>query len=291
MMRSLVRTLVLAVLVPLMVPRAGCAQSIEAAQDSATLPRLAVASLIPAGFIGGIVELNQQAFWRYATAVPFHISNDPPYAMHIDKLSHLYGSALGAAGMASAYRWAGLSSQNAAWTGGLLSLAAGVALELEDARHGNDPQYGLSPGDLVGDLLGAALPVAQQYVPALERVSFKLSVWPSAAYQSGAYKTLADDYESQIYWASVDLHGLTALPPWLHLAVGAGCENLMRQAYAVPAPGGRPYTVVYLSPDIDLRGLPIEAGWWHSAASILRYVRIPLPALEVYPRAKMWVLR
>jgi hypothetical protein len=135
------------------------------------------------------------------------------------------------------------------------------------------------------------LPLLCQYYPSLERLDVKLSMWPSAAYKSGAYRTIADDYESQYYWLSMDLHDWTALPHWLNLAVGFGCENLYHDAYAHPSPSGAPFTDLYFAPDINLKGLPIDGSAWQTIASVLSYVRIPLPALQVYPRLKFYGLR
>jgi hypothetical protein len=263
----------------------------HAQQDSASTLGIATASLVPAAGITAIVVLNQQAFWKYATEVPFHVSNDPPYSMHIDKFSHAYISAVGSDGMRASYRLAGLSNATSAWLGAGLTLLCGTAIELEDARHGDDPQYGFSPGDLAGDILGASLPLLRSYYPIMRRLDFKLSMWPSVAYKSGLYKTIADDYESQYYWLSMDIHGSTPLPKWLNLAVGFGCENLYRNAYANPSPDGKPYTDIYLAPDINLKGLPIDGQVWRTVTDILSYVRIPLPALQVYPRVKLWGFR
>lgn len=238
-----------------------------------------------------IIIGNQQAFWRYAREVPWHVSNDPPYAMHIDKFSHMYMSALGADGIRASYRLAGLSDATAAWLGASLTLACGFAIEMEDARHGLDPQYGFSPGDFVGDILGVSLLVVRHYYPATRRMDVKLSIWPSTAYKQGLYHTIMDDYESQYYWLSFDLHDVTPSPKWLNVAVGFGCENLMRFAYSTPAAEGAPYTDIYLAPDLNLRGLPIDGPVWRTIAEILSYVRLPLPALQVYPRVKVWGLR
>jgi len=259
--------------------------------DSASATKIAVASLIPASLITAIVVFNHNAFWRYATDVPFHISNDPPYSMHIDKFSHLYVSAAGSDGMRAAYRWAGLSDETSSWLGAGLSLAAGLAIELEDARHGNDPQYGFSPGDLAGDVIGVSLPVLRYYYSEMRRLNVKMGMWPSDAYRNHAYKSIADDYESQYYWLSWDVHDAMPLPAWLNLAVGFGCENLYRQAYSIPNPAGPPRTDIYIAPDINLKGIPIEGSLWRTVSSVLSYIRIPLPALQCYPRVKFWWLR
>jgi hypothetical protein len=263
----------------------------SAQTDSASTTKIAVASLIPASLITAIVVFNHNAFWRYATDVPFHISNDPPYSMHIDKFSHFYVSAAGSDGMRAAYRWSGLSDVTSSWLGAGLSVAAGLAIELEDARHGNDPQYGFSSGDLAADIIGASLPVLRHYYPEMRRLDVKLSMWPSDAYRSHAYKSIVDDYESQYYWLSWDVHDITPLPAWLNVALGFGCENLYRQAYSTPNPAGLPRTDIYLAPDINLKGIPIEGSLWRAVSSVLSYIRIPLPALQCYPRVKFWWLR
>jgi hypothetical protein len=264
-------------------------------KDSATVLSVAEASLVPVGLITGIIVLNEDAFWKYATEVPFHISNDPPYAMHIDKCAHFYGSAIGSDAMSYAYKLAGLSDVTSLWLGASLTFAAGVAIEMEDARHGDDPEYGFSPGDATGDLLGASLPLLRHYYPVFDRLETKISIWPSQTYKEGVYKTIADDYESQYYWLSFDLHGVTPLPQWLNMAVGFSCENLLRpthgDSYQVPSPNGIPYTDAYFGPDINLKGIPIEGAFWQSVAYVLSYIRIPLPALQFYPRTKFWWLR
>src|ERR1700682_2843914 len=62
-------------------------------KDSSTTLSVSAASLVPVGIAGAIYILNYGAFWKYATQVPFWVSPDPPYAMHIDKFAHGYLSA------------------------------------------------------------------------------------------------------------------------------------------------------------------------------------------------------
>lgn len=264
-------------------------------KDSATTLSIAEASTIPVVAIGAIILLNQEAFWKYSKEVPFHISNDPPYAMHIDKFSHFYGSAIGSDLIGDSYRLAGVSDETSLWLGAGLTVAAGLAIEMEDARHGQDPEYGFSFGDLGGDISGASLPLLRYYFPIFNRLQTKLSIWPSAAYKTGIYKTLADDYESQYYWLSFDLHDVTPLPKWMNLAFGFSAENLLRPAnglgYQTPSPNGVAYTDIFFGPDINLKGVPIEGSFWQDLIDVLSYVRIPLPALQFYPRVKFWWLR
>jgi hypothetical protein len=257
--------------------------------DSSTTASVAIASIVPAALISAGVVLNYEAFWKNADAVAFHISNDPPYSMHVDKLSHAYLSMGVSDGIRGAYRMAGVTPTTSSWLGAGLSVATGLVIELEDARHGNDPQYGFSPGDVGADIVGASLPLLQHYYPAFERVSMKLSVWPSDAHS--AYNTIIDDYESQYYWITYNPHDILPTPRWLNVAVGYSAENLNAVSWLPSRAGKQPAARLFIAPDIDLAGLPIEGAFWKSFTRVMRYIRIPLPAIEVSPRLKFWWLR
>lgn len=257
--------------------------------DSSTTTSVAIASLVPAALVTSGIVLNYEAFWKSADDVPFHISTDPPYSMHVDKFSHAYLSMAVSDGIRGAYRIAGLKPSTSSWLGAGLSVATGLMIELEDARHGNDPQYGFSPGDVAADIVGASLPLVRHYYPAFERVSMKLSIWPSDA--RSAYKTIIDDYESQYYWVTYDPHEILGTPKWLNIAAGYGCENLEAVSWLPSRAGKQPAARLFIGPDINLAGIPIEGAFWKGFTSVMRYVRIPLPALEVSPRMKFWWLR
>ncbi|MFI5264513.1 MAG: hypothetical protein ACHQM6_08365 [Candidatus Kapaibacterium sp.] len=265
--------------------------SAQEEKDSSTTLSVAAASFVPVGIASGIFILNYEAFWKYADQVPFWISPDPPYAMHIDKFAHGYLSALGSTGIRDGYELAGVSEKTSTWVGAGISFGLGVLIEMEDARHGNDPQYGFSPGDAFGDLVGSALPVLQYYFPAFRRVQPKIFLWPSDAYKAGAYKTIADDYESQYFWLSFDVHDITSTPAWLNFGVGFSAENLLQVRFLPFRANTIPYTDVYIGPDINLKGIPIEGSFWKTFTDVVSWIRIPLPTLQVYPRVKVWGLR
>lgn len=261
-------------------------------RDSSTALGVFAASAIPAAIGTSTYLLNNQAFWTYSAVAPFHLSNDAPYSMHIDKFAHFYFSAIGSNAIGQGYAIAGVAEKTAAWLGAGLTFGIGLLVEAEDARHGNDPQYGFSLGDAGADLVGSALPLLQYYFPELRRVQPKMSIWQSDAYKAGAYKSIADDYESQYYWLSFDVHDLTSTPPWLNIALGFSSENLLQVRYLVPGRANSiPNMDIYLSPDINLKGIPIEGKFWKIFSEVLSYVRIPLPSLQVHPRLKFWWFR
>ncbi len=260
-------------------------------KDSSTVLSVATASLLPAGIAGAIYLLNYEAFWKYATDVPFTVSPDPPYAMHIDKFAHGYLSAVSSNLIRDGYLLSGVSEKTSTWLGAGITFGLGVLIEMEDARHGNDPQYGFSPGDAFGDLVGASLPVLQYYFPGFRRLSTKMFLWQSDAYKAGAYKTIADDYESQYFWLSFDVHDLISTPAWLNIAAGCSAENLQQVRFLPFRANTTPYTDFYIGPDINLKGIPIEGSFWKTFTDVMSFIRIPFPTLQVYPRIKFWWLR
>src|SRR4051812_2376541 len=86
-------------------------------KDSSTALSIAEASLLPLGVAGAILVLNYEAFWKYADEVPFWVSPDLPYAMHIDKIAHGYFSAASSTAIKAGYMLAGVPEKTSAWLG------------------------------------------------------------------------------------------------------------------------------------------------------------------------------
>ena len=237
--------------------------------------------------IGGAYLGNYLFFWQYADRVPFHVSKDPPYAMHVDKAAHFYASNKGADDIRKIYQHAGVGPATAVWLGASLSLVAGTVVELFDAIHDHDPTYGFSFGDLGMDFLGCSLPVLQYYDPGLKRITAKISVWPSsalAAYKPPVITQLVQDYESQYYWLSFDIHDWMGdwYPKWLNLAVGMSAENLIPAQNLPGRAGLTPYTDVYIATDLNLRGFDIHGAFWNFICDVFDYIHIPFPAFQFY---------
>lgn len=263
------------------------AQQLDSAAKPTTLGIVA-ASLAPAAVLGIAIGQNYYDFWRNSNKVPFYFSNDPPYAMHADKLGHAMYSYICADVVKLCYSEAGVDRKTSAWLGFASSFLAQTMVEIGDGFHGNEPYYGFSPGDEFGDIIGASFSLAKEYVPYLKRFDYKIGVWPSQAYHEGAFRGLLDDDESQFFWLSMDVHDYIggAYPAWLRPAIGYGVENLTSSAFLPSRQGLTPKSLVYLGLDLDLRQLPIEGDTWRIIAEILSHYRIPLPALQVTPIVK-----
>src|SRR5579872_249998 len=87
-----------------------------------TTGSVVLASLIPTTAFSATLVLNYVAFWKYAGTSPEHWSNDPPYAMHVDKLAHAYFSWFGSDMIQRGYIGAGLDTMESAWLGAGLTL-------------------------------------------------------------------------------------------------------------------------------------------------------------------------
>jgi hypothetical protein len=255
-------------------------------EDSSTTLGLAAASILPAVTLGGALYQNYVTFWKNDDRVPFHISNDPPYAMHNDKLGHAWFSSMSSDLIRLGYREAGVSASTSAWLGFGFALGTELLVEFEDGFRSGKPYYGFSPGDAVADVIGASLPLLRHYAGGEYVPQFKMSVWPSSALH--AYSSILDDNESQFFWLSLNI---PTAPKWLNIAIGHGVENIDEAAWLPERADKQRATQLYLAPDLDLTGLPIEGEAWQIIAEILSHIRVPLPALQLTPVVKFWWLR
>lgn len=249
---------------------------------------LVLASIAPTVFIGTALVQNYFDFWKNADPSPFHISNDPPYAYHNDKFGHAYYSSLSADVIKESYILAGVDRKTSAWIGAGSSLLAQTLVEIGDGFHGHEAYYGFSPGDEIGDILGAALPLVKEYVPFVKRFDYKVGLWPSQVLKEGAFRGILDDNESQFFWLSADIHDAFGewYPKWINVAVGYGVQNLPSSAFLPDRQYLTPKSLVYLGFDLNVKGLPITGKAWDIIAELLSHYRIPFPALQVAPIMK-----
>ena len=252
---------------------------------------VAVASVLPAASLSGAIYENYADFWRNAERVPFYVSNDPPYSMHNDKLGHACFSAFSGDMIALSYRLAKVDTVTAAWLGGGLSFLTEAIVEVEDGFRGGSPAFGFSPGDITADFLGASIPVLRVYSPFVRALQYKTSFWPSEPLKAGAYSSILSDDESHFYWMSFDVHRILSTPAWLNLAIGYGVEHLDNVSAPAGWSNGARSSQIYFGPDFNFKALPIEGRAWEIISEILSHYKLPLPALQLYPRVKWWWLK
>lgn len=223
-------------------------------------------------------------WWKGAPA-DFHVNvqQDWSYALGADKVGHAYFAATSATVIAGSLRWSGVDTASSLWWGSSIAMAYQTYNEIRDGFSQN---YGFSPGDMAGNLLGAAWPLAQHYAPELKAITFQISFYPSEPFRNGFYNAIIDDYESTTHWLSVDVHQLLPqaaqewYPPWINLALGHSVRGLVGSS--------TPQHVFVLSLDWNLKRLPFLPDWLRQTFEYLHMYHLPAPAVEITPNVR-WV--
>jgi len=246
-------------------------------------------TLVAGGTVGAFVwgHAMQNDLWWKGTWVPFHVNweQDWRYALGADKLGHATFPFMASRAYGMAFRWCGMDTATSIWASSGVALAYQTYIEVRD---GFSRDYGFSPGDMVANVFGAGLPVAQHYVPALRPFTLQLSFWPSQAFRQGSHNAIIDDYTSTTHWLSVSMADVlpqdwTWYPAWLNLAVGHTVENLDGRG------GGN--HVVLLALDWNLQRIAGLPAWLRDVFHVLHTYHLPAPAVRLYPTVAWFGLR
>ena len=89
----------------------------------------------------------------------FHFFNDNAEWMYMDKIGHAATAYNFSAIQYDMMRWSGVDNKKAAWIGGLTALGLQTMIEIFD---GFNSEWGFSKGDMLANITGSALFVAQQ---------------------------------------------------------------------------------------------------------------------------------
>lgn len=229
----------------------------------------------------------------------FHFIRDGREWLHVDKIGH----ATTAYSIANVHhdlmRWSGLSRPSAINTAVLTSLAYMSVIEVMD---GFSRDWGFSGGDFLANISGAAFFAAQQYSWGEQRIGMKFSTHFTPFAQSrpellgkNHSARIFKDYNGQTYWLSANLRSFmptsSSFPAWLNLAVGYGAEGMLRatkeaqkqQEYSARTTRYRQW---YLAPDADIYRIQ-DAGTWTRPFSLIPFVKIPAPAIEINSKRKL----
>jgi hypothetical protein len=270
--------------------------------DSMSVSRVEypICSFVPApevstarlGIIGGalltttlIINYYQQNAWWLGERAPFHFQNDWTYALNADKVGHIYATSAAQHIFQKSLEWSGLSETKSIWYGAGLALVFELYIETQDGFH---KEWGFSPGDAMGDAIGAFYPVLQHYVTPLKNVKFKWSYWPSKDLRDGKKQMFIDDYEGHTYWLSVSFYDWLPKsvqswwPSFLGIAGGYAVRNLNG------AGGGEKQ--FYIAFDYDLTKLPGDSWILRALKETGNFFHFPAPALRITPTATFFVI-
>jgi hypothetical protein len=229
---------------------------------------------------GIAVHLYQQKAWWSDQRTEFHFLDDWGYALWIDKIGHAYGAMLIQHGISAGLEAANLTAEQSTWYGSIAALSFQTFIEIQD---GFGPQWGFSPGDFYGNVLGSAYPVFQYYFPYLKNFMFKASYWPKDLNKtnpnSGQTHIIADDYHGQKFWLSARMKNILPesisdyWPEFLMLAVGMGVKNLDGSG------GGQ--RDFYIALDFDAETIPLYGSFWQFIKNTLNFVHLPMPGIRL----------
>jgi len=249
----------------------------------------------PVGYTTSLILLNN-AWYSQDTRSSFHFHDDLHYWNQMDKAGHAFTAFHQSRAGVDALRWAGVKEKKAIWIGGMMGIILQTPIELFD---GFSSEYGASVSDFAANTLGSAGVIAQ------ELVWGEIRIMPKFSFRSTPYdpqrlemfgNSLAEqvlqDYNGQSYWLSVDVAAFlkkdSNFPKWLNIAGGYGAGGMV---YGDPVKnrlyGHQSYRQFFLSPDIDLRYLPVKSRFLKTAIYLLSMYRIPMPAIEYNTRNQL----
>jgi hypothetical protein len=227
------------------------------------------------------IHIYQRNAWWKDQRTSFHFVNDNTYALNVDKAGHFYGGAISAWIGQKSLEWCGFSRDASVITGSILGALFELYVEFEDGFAKN---WGFSPGDAYGDLIGAAWPLGQHYIPYMEHFQPKFSYFPSREMRNGTHAgNMIDDYNGQTTWMGIHVHGLLPCswrrywPSWLALAVGVAARG-------IDIPGAEKERIIILSLDYDMtKILPGDSWFMTTLKQGLNYIHFPAPAIRISP--------
>jgi hypothetical protein len=239
-----------------------------------------------------IMALLFVAWYSNGLQQSFRWFNDWPEWLQMDKVGHLvvaYQISRAAMGLLG---WAGADKPIVRWVGGSMGFFLFSPVELLD---GFSPNYGASWPDLVFNLLGSGLAIANDYGFGSQVFHAKHSYWPSPyttmrpdLLGTNYPQNFVKDYNGMKLWLSVNLHTLAPrslkpyFPPYLNIAFGYGAQGLLGGYGKLPLwiIRQREFRQYYVGLDLDLDRMYVRHQWQRTALFMVNALRIPLPALR-----------
>ena len=252
----------------------------EGGQDdsSRVLPgRVALLGAITAGTVVAVHLYQARAWWQGPRA-PFRFENDWTYALNIDKLGHAYGAYVLSHLFSYSMDWSGFTHSTSIYYGSVMGLAYQLYVEVEDGFH---QDYGFSPGDAFSDVIGAAIPLAQERFPVLKNFSLKWSYYPSTEYvdalKGGSGRAFIDDYQGQTYFITMNPHFLMGdhppswIPSWLGVGFGLAARDLENTQ-------ARRRLYIFAL-DYNLSRIETDSPFLRSLFTVLDHFHLPAPGV------------
>ncbi len=220
------------------------------------------------------IAIRQDDWWPEAT-VNLHFEWQGSPSGGQDRWLHAYLSYQVSQLTALAWDWACFDYVAAGWLGAAVGAAITLPKEIGDGFHGK----GFDVPDFLVGVIGAVGPALHRTYPPSRALLLKFNYWPSEEFRnrSGTFPQLESDYAGMRFFLALNPGrmpgGAGWWPDWLGMAVGHGVDQWITAS---------PNHQWYLTTDLNFRGIPIKAKWWHSVATVLDQFHVPLPGIKIY---------
>jgi uncharacterized protein YfiM (DUF2279 family) len=258
-----------------------------------------VAGTHAAFLVGSYIALDN-AWYKDFPKEKFHFFNDFLEWNQMDKAGHIWTSYQLSRASAASWKWAGLGESASVAAGSLSALAYQSIIEIND---GYSAEWGFSWPDMGANIVGASAFAFQQLGWNDQRIQIKMSYHPSdypsdelerrrQLFGDGSLERILKDYNSQTYWASVNLKSFfkkSNLPAWLNLSFGYGAEGILggfenkwtdKDGNEVTRYDVQRLRQFYFAPDIDLTKIRTRSKFLRSVFFVVNAIKIPAPTIS-----------
>lgn len=257
-----------------------------------------------------LVGLSQYWYRDYPRS-SFHFFDDRREWLGVDKAGHAFNSYYISRWSVGMYRWTGMNDRAAIVTGGMMGAFLMSSIEMLD---GFSSKWGFSGWDMLANVGGSALVIAQELAWKEQRIMLKISALPQNYPDDLQYRTdylfgespvelVLKDYNAITVWASANVYSFMRkdrrFPPWLNIAFGYGASGMLGgfENKWCSAPQSTPYCdcadvnkedyshvkrypQFYLSLDVDFTRVKTKKPAVKILLHLLNLIKVPSPTLE-----------
>ena len=163
----------------------------------------------------------------------FHFFNDNNEWLNMDKVGHAASAYNIAAIQYNLMRWSGVKQNSSIYIAGGTALAYMSLIEIFD---GFSAEWGFSKGDMLANIIGSSIFVAQQSAWHQQRIQLRFSYHNTIfqKYNPGMLgrnlpQRIFKDYNGQSYWLSFNIASFgigNNTPKWLNADIGYGADGM-----------------------------------------------------------------
>ena len=257
---------------------------------------------------GGSLLVLQRAWYEDDAKAPFHVFDDSNEWLQVDKFGHAWTAYTTGRITTRLWEWAGVPHKKAVWIGGLSGFIYLTGIEFLDAYS---DKWGWSWGDIVANITGSGLFMAQEFLWKEQRLQYKFSFHKNtysdpmleeradSLFGDSFYERMLKDYNAQTYWLSANIKSFfpkSNWPAWLNIAVGYGADGMFggfenkwtdesgNEVTRYDVPRVRQF---YLAPDIDFTRIRTKSKFLRTTFELLNSFKFPAPTLMIDSKGKV----